>query len=359
MAVAARRLYPVMAVLGISGLVASGCTSDKSPSESTPDAPVSAPLKAADTVPVTGSPVSVEMRRSLKRLSELMPAQKIEQLEARHRSWLEQREKHCEAAAGLSSNEEESLRTIVKCRRDSDIPVMERLRGRHLALLRAANPPSIPAGIDTQIDSADAPVPVLAMLANEDLGRLFVAGERSVYSLDALQGHTRWRAGAAKGANTRIALSPNKTIVASSSKDDELLRLWDAQSGDFLSEYDIKGKDAPFAFLEDGRHIVVGARRLLVIDLETGVKQTVLAGPGNASAIAVAGNHVIVGSKSAQLVSFTVSYAGDGIELEPEGRATASVPGRPVTGLFPSPDGATLTLWRLPWADSLRVTSVT
>ncbi len=347
MAAANRKSLSLLAVLGITSLALAGCSADPEADDETDKSAVTeapAPKKAADTLPPTGAPVSAEMRRELRRLAELMPPAEFEELEGKQQQWLTQREQHCAASAELATSRDEAMLIVIECRRDSDAQIMPRLRDRHFKLL-AAEPVlrTSPGSIEPNYEAAQSPGLVQAMHVIEHMDQLVIAGGRNIYGVEASSGKKTWGVDAAERTNTRIAVSPNGRILATGSQSDMLVRFWDAETGDFLFDTNVEQRDAPFAFLAGSRHMVIGARRLVVMDLETKRKRPVLMATGSTSAIAVNDDYVVVGKKSAEIVTYAIEQKPDGIELDEVGRATAVEPRKPVVALALSSDGLHLT----------------
>lgn len=322
-------------------VVVAGCSSESN------NAAVShedGPNIVADTPPLTDSPVSAEMRRELRRLAELMPIAEFEILESKQQQWLAQRERHCATSAELATNTEEAKLIVVECRRDSDAQVLPRLRNRHFKLLAAEPVPQTPrSAIDAAYESIRSPGHAQAMHINEHAGQLVIAAGRTIYGLDASNGDRVWGATAAERSNTRIAVSPNGRILVTGSRDDTLLRFWDAETGDFLFDIDVAHKDAPFAFLADGRYVVIGAQKLMLFDLNTSRQRPVQQGASKVSAIAVNDKYIAVGTRRSEIITYSIERTLEGIDLDLVHQATAAVPRSPLVALFTSSDGLHLT----------------
>ena len=293
---------------------------------------------------MTNAPVSAEMRRELRRLAELMPEADFKQLELKQRQWLTQREQHCAASAELAASGEEAKVIVIECRRDSDAQVMPRLRDRHFKLLLSKpEPQTSPIVVEPNYESARSPGLVQAMHVDEHMDQLIIAGGPNIYGVEASSAEKTWGVDAAERMNTRIAVSPNGRVVVTGSPSDKLLRFWDAETGDFLFDTDVDRKDAPFVFLPGGRHMVIGGRRLVVMDLETRRQRPVHMATGGTSAIAANDDYVVVGKKSSQIVTYAIERKADRIELDAVEYATAVEPRNPVVALALSSDGLHLT----------------
>ena len=273
-----------------------------------------------------------------------MPEAEFDRLEVQQQEYLRQREELCAASAKLAADANEARKSVVNCRRDSDAQVMERLRDRHFRLLLDKPAPKrLSTLIDPVYESMRVPVPALSLQVVEHLDQLVIGGGPSVYGLKASNGDENWRSEGAQRSNTRLALSPNGRIVVTGSRDDSLLRFWDAETGQFLFDTDVAAHDAPFAFLTDGRHLAIGARRLTLLDLETKRQRQVTGSSGNASAIAVNGDYIVLGGKSGQVTAFAIERRGDRVELRVKGSEASTEPRSMVVALALSSDKLHLT----------------
>ncbi len=103
-------------------------------------------------------------------------------------------------------------------------------------------------------------------------GRRFLALATDRLRLLDLEGATVWSraAGSAWGTPSALAVSPDGRLAAGSTAD-RTIRIWDMEQGDQLDRIDMTpSADVPvgLAFSRDGRHLIAGTRRGLVLWFE-------------------------------------------------------------------------------------------
>ena len=240
----------------------------------------------------------------------------------------------------MAANDKEAENKVAECREGTDAQHLQSLRDLHFPLLVEAPAPRP----STKVKPAKArdlrpSKHVMALGLIHSANILLAASAPTVTALDFEDADPLYTFDANERSNTNLAISPNGKLLVTGSRHDSVIKFWDAETGTFLNEIDTKLKDAKFAFLMDGKHMVIGAKRLQVLDLRSGYLRPVHLSSGGTSAIAVNDRYVVVGTKGSEIVPYSMRYSGGSLELKPEGRGTAGVRRSIVAGLSLSADG--------------------
>ena len=296
-----------------------------------------------ETVVETSSgpaPVSHEMVAALERLSELMLPTDFDVLQDAQAVWLERREQYCAASIEAVVDAQDVEATLAECRASLDTGRMQELRRKHLPLLLEAERPR-PRRSAEPPDAREIPAAQHVMSMQLDpVGEALVTGSApNVTVSDFDGGETRFSFDAHPRAVSRIAVSPNGKLIVTGSRHESLLKLWDAERGMLLFEIDVEFNDAGFAFLPDGKHLLIGTKRLKHLDLTSGYLREVTFASGTASAFAINDTYVAVGTRSSEIQLFTPRHRGGFLEFKPQARGTAAVTRNVVVGMSFSDDG--------------------
>ena len=238
--------------------------------------------------PSRNAPISPEMTRNLRRLSELMLSKDFVALEATQSRWLQSREQLCSTSIEALSDEAGIAGNLIECRDELDGNRMKELRRLHLALLLEGSAPA-PAGTTKQPGALEYEATQLAsVMQYAPASNSIAMGGGPKVSLRAFDyGDELIAFDAHKRSVSNIAVSPNGKLLVTGSRHDPLLKFWDAATGLLLNEIDVEHNDARFAFLADGKSLLVGAGRLRHMDLQSNRLRPVPFASGIATAFAI------------------------------------------------------------------------